>query len=411
MKSSSLQGRGFTLLEMMIASALGVIVITTGLVVGTQMQKRALFEEQTMTAQVTGRTVKDVLVADVWRAGVGMGNTPIAFAVDDERSAITVWHRADLTTGVLPAMPADVTFVQAPTAAQASDALQLYWGETNGSITLAPCVVGGGNFRNGNTFCALPEASVALVTPSGPTLAVMASGGRRMACPVNITAVAPGAPGSTSTITTDGTDQSTACIDGAAAWNPPTGLAEDVVNWMAMRLGGVAYRVNWRNNIPTLEYRPVGEANWLPLSRDVEQLTVREGLIDFNNPDNALQWFPNEGMLPVPAQAHPAISECTLAKYDTNECSLGLLEADGSAVVKPPTDLDLRKRLRQRVRQLEVTLVIRTRRSNQEAIQPGLDEEGFVRDGYSRRRFTFTVEPRNFMSVGMVRVAGAGAAP
>ncbi|NRD52868.1 prepilin-type N-terminal cleavage/methylation domain-containing protein [Corallococcus sp. AB018] len=400
MKTSSFQGRGFTLLEMMIASALGVVVITTGLVVGTQMQKRALFEEQTMTAQVTGRTVKDVLVADVWRAGVGMGNTPIAFDVDDERSAITVWHRADLT--------ADATFVQAPTAALASDALQLYWGETNGAITLASCP--GGDFRNGNTFCALPEAPTALVTPSGPTLAVMASGGRRMACPVNITAVAPGAPGSMSTITTDGADKNPACIDGAAAWSGPTGLAIDVVNWMAMRLGGVAYRVNWRNNIPTLEYRPVGEANWLPLSRDVEQLTVREGLIDFNNPDNALQWFPNEGMLPVPAQAHPAISECTLAKYDTNECSLGLLEADGSAVVKPPNDLDLRKRLRQRVRQLEVTLVIRTRRSNQEAIQPGLDEEGFVRDGYSRRRFTFTVEPRNFMSVGMVRVAGAGGA-
>lgn len=411
MKTSSLQGRGFTLLEMMIASALGVVVITTGLVVGTQMQKRALFEEQTMTAQVTGRTVKDVLVADVWRAGVGMGNTPLAFDVDDERSAITVWHRADLTAGVLPAMPADATFVQAPTAALASDALQLYWGETNGAITLASCP--GGAFRNGNTFCALPEASTALVTPSGPTLAVMASGGRRMACPVNITAVAPGppGPGSTSTITTDGADKNPACIDGAAAWNAPTGLAIDVVNWMAMRLGGVAYRVNWANNIPTLEYRPVGEAKWLALSRDVEQLTVREGLIDFNTPDNALQWFPNEGMLPVPAQAHPAISECTLTKYDTNECSLGLLEADGSAVVKPPNDLDLRKRLRQRVRQLEVTLVIRTRRSNQEAIQPGLDEEGFVRDGYSRRRFTFTVEPRNFMSVGMVRVAGAGAAP
>ncbi|MBN8469773.1 prepilin-type N-terminal cleavage/methylation domain-containing protein [Corallococcus exiguus] len=408
MKTASLHGRGFTLLEMMIASALGVVVITTGLVVGTQMQKRALFEEQTMMAQVTGRTVKDVLVSEVWRAGLGMGNTPISYGVDDERSAITVWHRADLKVGVLPDMPGDASFVPAPTAELASDALRIYWGETNGAITLASC--GTGSFRSGNNFCGVSEASTALVTPSGPTLAVMASGGTRMACPVTITAVTPGAPGATSTITTDGAPQSTTCADGASGWSVPTGTEVSPVNWMAMRLGGVAYRVNWSNNIPTLEYRPEGAPNWLVLSRDVEQLTVREGLIDFSNTHNALQWFPNDGMLPVPAQAHPAISECTLAKYDTGECSLGLREADGTLVVKPANNVDLLKRLRQRVRQLEVTLVIRTRRANQDAIQPGLDEEGFVRDGYSRRRFTFTVEPRNFMSVGMVRVAGAGGA-
>ncbi|MBN9688241.1 MULTISPECIES: PilW family protein [unclassified Corallococcus] len=408
MKTASLQGRGFTLLEMMIASAIGVIVITTGLVVGSQMQKRALFEEQTMMAQVTGRTVKDVLLADLWRAGVGMGNTPISYGVDDERSAITVWHKADLKLGILPAMPADGSFVPAPKAELASDALQLYWGETNGAITLASC--GTGSFRDGNTFCAVSEASMAMVTPSGPTLAVMASGGTRLACPVTITAVTPGAPGAQSTITIDGAAQSPDCAAASSSWSVPTGTEISPVNWMAMRLGGVAYRVNWKDNIPTLEYRPVGEPDWLVLSRDVEQLTVREGLIDFSKPDNSLQWFPNEGMLPAPAQPHPAISECTLAKYDTGECSLGLQEADGSLVVKPATNVDLLRRLRQRVRQLEVTLVIRTRRANQDAIQPGLDEEGFVQDGYSRRRFTFTVEPRNLMSVGMIRIP-AGAAP
>jgi type IV pilus assembly protein PilW len=408
MKTPSVHGRGFTLLELMIASALGIIVITTGLVVGTQMQKRALFEEQTMMAQVTGRTVKDLILHDVWRAGVGMGNTPIAFNNGDERSALMVWNKPDLTAGVLPAMPADVTFQQAPTAALASDALQIHWGETQGAITLTTCA--NTKFRSGNEFCAGPGVSTALIQPSGPTRAIMASGGARTACPVTITNVVPGAGGVKSTITIDSSKTLAAvCGDGAAGWGAPTGTSTDVVNWMAMRLGGTAYRVNWRGNIPTLEYQLVGQAGWSVLSRDVEQLTVREGVIDFANSDNRLTWFP-EKTTPAPPVPRVSISECTLAKYDTGECSLGGKEADGSLVVRPATNDELRKRLRQRVRQLEITLVIRTRRTNQDAAMGGTDEEGNVRDGYSRRRFTFTVEPRNFMTVGMVRPAVSEAA-
>ncbi|NOK16067.1 PilW family protein [Corallococcus carmarthensis] len=409
MKTASIHGRGFTLLELMIASALGIIVITTGLAVGAQMQKRALFEEQTMMAQVTGRAVKDVILNDVWRAGVGMGNTPISFSNTDERSAITVWRKPDLTAGVLPAMPADPTFVQAPTTDLASDALQIYWGETNGALTLAQCF--SGKVRDGNTFCAPPAASTALATP-GPTSAIMVSGGTRLACPVTITGVIPGSGLSTSTINIDGTPTpSTACNNTSAAWAATSSSPSDVVNWMAMRLGGVTYRVNWRNNIPTLEYQPAGQAGWSVLSRDVEQLTVREGIIDFGETDHSLEWFPSDGTLPAPPVAHPAISECTLAKFDTTACSLGSQEADGSAVVRPATNLELIKKLRQRVRQLEVTLVIRTRRANQDAVQPGVDDEGFVRDGYSRRRFTFTVEPRNFMSVGTFKLPTGGGTP
>ena len=176
MKPSSFHDRGFTLLEVMIASALGIVVLATGLVVGTQMQKRALFEEQTMMAQVTGRAVKEQLTLDLARAGAGMGNTPLSFA-DGERSAITVWSRPDLTAGVPnSSMVADPTFVPAPTAALVSDAIEIYWGDTGGMVTLNLCS-GSNSFRKTATeFCTAPNPTLTMSS----TPAILVSGGLKL---------------------------------------------------------------------------------------------------------------------------------------------------------------------------------------------------------------------------------------
>ncbi len=421
MRHSQFHGRGFTLLEVMIASALGVMVLTTGLVVGAQMQKRAIFEEQTMTAQVTGRAVKEMLTLDISRAGAGMGNAPISFLTGgdtDERSAITVWHQPDLKTGANTPFGADANFEPPPAGFPASDAIQFYWGDTNGMITLAPCA--SGKVRQSKTeFCARSNASTAMVTPSGPAFAIMVSGGNRPACPVTITGIAPSAT-TTSTITVDGTLAETSkCEDIGSAdtiWTPKSG--SDVVNWLALRLSGAAYRVNWKGGIPTLEYLAPGATTWSVLSRDVEQLTVREGVVDFDptlkgNIDEyyAVEWYPSiagEANHRNPGVPHPAISECDEAKYNLNTCKTDDLDSDGNTLPALTTfaaterKKEVIKRLRQRVRELEVTLVIRTRRINRDADMTGTDEEGQAKDGYTRRRYTFRVAARN-MTVGLQR--------
>ncbi len=405
----------------MIASALGVMVLTTGLVVGAQMQKRALFEEQTMTAQVTGRAVKEMLTLDISRAGTGMGNAPISFftgGVVDERSAITVWRQPDLTTGVGTPFGADPTFAMPPAGFPASDAIQFYWGDTNGMITLAPCA--SGKVRQSKTeFCARPNASTAMVTPSGPASAVMVSGGNRPACPVSIVGIASNAAANSIITVNGGLAESPKCEDFGTAtsiWTPKD--PSDVVNWLAMRLSGAAYRVNWKGGIPTLEYRAPGAAAWSVVSRDVEQMTVREGVVDFDkdlkgDPTRyyALEWYPSvagETNHRNPGVPHPAISDCDEAKYILKACMTDDLDSEGKDLPKltllPAADRkkEVIKRLRQRVRELEVTLVIRTRRINRDADMTGTDEEGLAKDGYTRRRYTFRVAARN-MTVGLQR--------
>ncbi|QAT82561.1 type 4 pilus biogenesis operon protein [Corallococcus coralloides] len=427
MKDARFPVRGFTLLEVMIASALGVMVLTTGLVVGAQMQKRAIFEEQTMTAQVTGRAVKEMLSLDITRAGAGMGNAPISFltgGVTDERSAITVWRQPDLKTGANTPFGEDADFEPPPAGFPASDAIQLYWGDTNGMVTLAAC--GSGKVRQSKTeFCAKPNASAAMVTPSGPTSAIMVSGGNRPACPVRITGIAPSAT-TPSTITVDGAlAESPVCEDFGSAstiWTPKSG--SDVVNWLALRLSGAAYRVNWKGGIPTLEYLAPGALTWSVLSRDVEQLTVREGVVDFDpalkgDPTRyyELEWYPSvagETNHRNPGVPHPAISECDEAKYNLDACKTDDLNESGNALpalaTYPAADRtkEVIKRLRQRVRELEVTLVVRTRRINRDADMTGTDDEGLTKDGYTRRRYTFRVAARN-MTVGLQRPADPSA--
>lgn len=403
MKPSSMHERGFTLLEVMIASSLGVVVIATGLVVGTQMQKRALFEEQTMTAQVTGRAVKEMLTMDLSRAGMGMGNTHISFKDDDVRSAITVWRKPDLKTGAGTTLGADPTFEPPPAGFPVSDALQLYWGDTNGMVTLAEC--DGTSVRdtaNTTRFCAKPQASTAMVTPTGPATAILVSGGNKLACPVSITGINPGAAGTLSSITINngGANAPSPTCNNAAQWQKAAGTVE---NWLALRLGGAAYRVNWRGGIPTLEVRAPSDANWSVLSRDVEQLTVREGVVNLGSDQNVLNWYPgvNAGV------TFPAISECDKAMYDLgNFCRTDVLSPTGAPLpavsTYPDVKAEIIRRLRQRVRELEVTLVIRTRRTNRDADMSGQDEEGLAKDGYTRRRYTFIVTARN-MTVGLSR--------
>ncbi|MCP3099037.1 prepilin-type N-terminal cleavage/methylation domain-containing protein [Myxococcus sp. K15C18031901] len=400
MKRAVHPGRGFTLLEVMIASAIGVIVLGVGLVVGMQMQRRALFEEQTMLAQVTGRAVKDLLVGDVQRAGLGVGNLPIQFGNADRRFAVQTWKEPNMLAAVGP-FPADATFALPPAGPYVnmkSDVLQLFWGDPRAMATMVSCAGASGPLRAGNDFCT-GSAPVAGLTPAaGQSIQTIiadpllgAVGCALRVTGVNAAMVPPrlvGTPGTSAGNITTG-DCSTA---GAPFWNvsfssPPTA-------WVAMRMMGAAYRVNWAGNIPTLEYLAPDSAVWVPVSRDVERIKIRAAVIDLVTPNLPYRWFPNTEA----GNVRPYIEQCT--NGGANPCTVDIPPGTPAIV----NDDDLRSRLWQRVRELEITLVIRTRRSDETTASPNpaaVDEENFPRDGFKRRTFTFRVAPRNFGSAGL----------
>jgi len=400
MKRVMKPGRGFTLLEVMIASAIGVIVLGVGLVVGTQMQRRALFEEQTMLAQVTGRAVKELLAGDIQRAGTGMGNLPIQFGNTDERFAVQTWNEPNLEDGIGP-FEADSSFKLPPAGTayedMRSDVLQLFWGDPRTLATMRACGgAGNGTLRVDNNFCTAWPPPAGLQPVDGqPVQAVIVDPqqGRR-GCTLRVNSINVNADAPHQIVGTLGTAAGAinagGCNDeGWQVQGPPA-----PTSWVTMRLVGASYRVNWADNIPTLEYRAPDSATWVAVSRDVERMKVRAAVIDLTAPNTDYRWFPDE------ANGRPrSIDQCTVGEAS---CAVNLLATEPAIA----GDADLRNRLWQRVRELEISLVIRTRRVDQTVVNKtdptALDDEGvYPQDGYKRRTFVFRVTPRNFVSAGL----------
>jgi type IV pilus assembly protein PilW len=393
MRHASSSKRGFTLIEVMIASALGIVVLGVGLVAGMQMQRRAVFEEQTMMAQVTGRAVKDLLTTDLQRAGTGMGNAPITFGNNDHRFAIQAWTEPNLNTGV-DSLAADSNFALPPSgtlyANMVSDALRLYWGDTRSIVVMRDCNGGqNGPIRTGSsdTFCTAPNPPLGMhPAPSQPdTPAILVNPVREMACHVLIHGINDNSmkmnanPGSGGNNTSNGP-----CSEpNHEMWRDDT--------WMTMRTVSAAYRVNWAGGTPALEYLPPGDSTWVLVSRNVERMKVRQAVIDLTAPNTPYRWFPDA------LENRPAIDACTVLN---NNCRVATLNGEPDA-----TNEDRRNLLRKRVRELEINLTIRTRRADRTVFDPSVavtetDEDGYPKDGFKRRTYTFRVAPRNFAAAG-----------
>jgi type IV pilus assembly protein PilW len=387
--------RGFTLLELMVSSAIAMILLAGAMTVAVQFQKRSSFEEQTMIAQLTGRAVKELLSNDLLSAGMGMGNAKVTFGDGDDRAPITVLTEPDLSVAhtlfagdssafALPPAPYDSVFK--------SDAIQLWWGDTDLSTPLGDCEIAGSSYRvrppgASESFCTAPEPNPALADEE----AIVANPKFRFGCHIDIHGVNASSrrinanPGRNGSSVGSGP-----CGDpGHSAWRER--------GWQVMATAGASYRVNWATGSPVLEYDPPDppEVNWVPLSRDVERLKVRQAVVDLDNPLGPRRWFPDPA-----AGRHKGIDQCTLADTAVG----GPCEMPGLNPA-PTTDAELRLALQQRVRELEVTLVIRSQRADQAQIKPGflpLDEDGFPQDGFKRRTFTFHLHPRNFSYAGLM---------
>lgn len=381
--------RGFTLLEAMLASALGIVVLAGAVGVAAQLQRRSVFEEQVMQAQVSGRAVKDIMAADIARAGAGMRNARLMFdSTNALRLGLNVLNEPDLSSAQPAGAPifhpdSNRPFAMPPAPYLPSDALQLWWGDVDSMVMLGGCGGGTGNkVTQGNS---LNVCSPATAYPPGffDGQLMLLNPTTRVGCHV----VPQGQTGQGFNANpgrgTAGGPTTGACSNGNdAIWSQP--------GWMAMRTRGAAWRVNWAGGEPVLEYDPpeTPVVDWTEVSREVERLKIRQGIR--TAPTNPLRWYPDDTVVP----ARPAISDCTLAQLQPG----GVCEV--TWMVPPLTDLvDLRAALQAQVQEVEVTLTLRTRRQDQEMNLVDLPDQGdgWPNDGYKRRVYTFRVVPRNFL--------------
>ncbi len=372
--------KGFSLLELLLASALALVVLAGGVGVATGLQRRSQLEQEVMSAQVAGRALKEVLASELAGAGAGMKNAQLTFSgLLDQRLALNVLHEPNLASAAGSLFPADSSFALPPAPYLASDALQLWWSDLDTLLQLTGCF--------GESVIQPGGVGACTRTPVNPSWSgvpvMLVNPDLGAGCSVTAHAInawgftfqpGMGNAGATSGLCTTLTD---------AAWTR--------AGWRAMRVVGSAWRVNWASGEPVLEYdRPeTPPGDWTAVSRAVERMKVRQAVVDPST--GVRRWFPD----PETGRTR-ALSQCTLLQMGAGgECAVPWL------VTLPTTDDALRAELGRQVQELEVTLTLRTRHSASELRVEGAPpdaDEGFPQDGFKRRTFTFRVTPRNFLA-------------
>jgi type IV pilus assembly protein PilW len=409
---------GLTLLEVVVASGLSLVVLAGGLTVGVHMQRRALHEEQVMLAQVTARAVKELVSTELMRAGMGTGNSAIALRDGVERFPLEVRTGADAAAVEALFEESSSDFSPAPSSGpyqgMSSDALLMTWGDA-ATLTLLDDCNRNGAYRvlkqNDKTFCLNPVVAPALMEqvegrPGEWPPAVVVHPGLQRGCSVELkrfTVDPDRTPTGTYEFMVEPGKKGSPLRNGQCADRRPP-HEEDMWSrpgWLVMHMASSGYRVNWKSGQPVLEYRDMEQQQWQGVSRDVEQLKVRMAVWDPAppRPEDNPYWFPD------PRQGRPGLDQCT---RDISACMLPSLLPPAPALA---SDAELRAWLQRRVRELEITLVVRTPRPRRELMVPGAppDAEGQPQDGYQRMTLTFRINPRNFAYSGGAALGGTPA--
>ncbi|QSQ20230.1 prepilin-type N-terminal cleavage/methylation domain-containing protein [Pyxidicoccus parkwayensis] len=382
--------RGFTLIEVLIASAISLVVLGVAVVVGAQLQRRGYMEERTVETQNAARAARDLMAAGVQRAGAGAGTLPLAVGtkgagVADLRYA--VWPVSDLAAagaGVPAGQYAGLT----------SNGLELWETDPGKMVPLAVCN-GTGAPWVGTKLCTgvAPPAELdgrvaALVAPEPPARATVCLG---VISNLDTTKSPPGDNdyGLTWTPGLPGNPLPAGhpCASYPAATANTLWAATDIY---LMPLTARSYRVNWTGGSqPALEMDPdgfAGNQGFTVVSRDIEQLRVRMGVV---NPEDAgMLYFPNT------APNRPGLDQCThaaCAGFVTWDAGVALAgdEGPGSA----------RDELLKQVRMVELDITARSQRLDttaQTSADGGVDRDGNLQDGYKRRHTVIRLAPRNF---------------
>jgi type IV pilus assembly protein PilW len=390
-----MRARGFTLMEAMLASSLGLVVLAGTLTVGVQLQRKAIFERQTSMVQGGTQAMADLLGPLVQRAGEGMGNARISLGGTASAYAVQATTRDAFAGFPGFSLPPDAY------ADRASDSLQIRWADPTALVRLTACNLSGadggtGAFsRDGQGVCTVSLASafdagtpVYFVNPDlSEACSHLTSGPANTGTP-NVHA--PYLP-TQAYPTASEPPAGDGCAMGGALWATP--------GTVVMPSGGATFRVNWASGAPVLEWTqrapPLPGDTWTELSRDVEQMTVAFGVRDLT-PDagNPLSWYPaaDGGTL--------AVDKCAGVLSPTTSCPVP------GGMGPPALDPTVADALMRRARAVEIRLVARAaRRDSSGEMDPDgggytLDPEGNPEDGFTRRTLVMTVAPRNFQIAG-----------
>ncbi|HET9158676.1 MAG TPA: hypothetical protein VFN91_18520 [Myxococcaceae bacterium] len=383
--------RGFTLMETLVASAMGLLVLTATLTVGLQLQRKAIFEQQRSLVQGGTQAVTEFFGPMLQRAGEGMGNARINLGGASFAYAIQV------TTGDTFSGFPDFAAPPQIYADRISDSLQLRWADPTAVVPLASCLMSGadggtGGFsREGGGLCTVTQASLAsgtpvfVVNPDLPEACSQIVTGPSSSGTPGIHA--PTLPATPYPSSTDAPAGDPCSIKGSLYATQRTVL---------MAAGGVTFRVNWAGGSPVLEYTqrapPLPGDSWIEVSRDVEQMTVALGVRDLTADAGVpLTWFPADG--------RGSIDQC-VGMSPGGSCTVpgGM----GSPALDPTTW----DALMRRVRAVEVRLIARSsRRERTGTMGPdgtsfARDEDGNPDDGFVRRTLVLTLAPRNYQLAG-----------
>lgn len=384
--------RGFTLMETLVASAMGLLVLTATLTVGVQLQRKALFEQQSSLIQGGTQAVTEFFGPMLQRAGEGMGNARINLGGTSFAYAIQV-TTADPFTGFSNFSPPPAVY-----ADRIPDSLQLRWGDATSVIPLASCQLSGadggtGGFsREGAGLCTTTQAAIDAGTP-----VFVVNPDLPEACSQIVTGLsgagtpgvhAPTLPATPYPNTTDAPAGDPCAMAGSLFATQRT---------VVMPAGGVTFRVNWAGGSPVLEYTqrapPLAADTWTEVSRDVEQMTVAFGVRDLTTDAGVpLTWFPAAG-------GGVSIDQC-IGMSPGGSCTVP------GGMGPPALDPTAWDALMRRVRAVEVRLVARSTRRERMGVM-GPDGGSFVRDefgnpddGYVRRTLVLTLAPRNYQLAG-----------
>jgi type IV pilus assembly protein PilW len=386
----------------MVAATMGLVVIAAVLATGLQLQKQGYTEERRMRAQTTSRAAADMMSLDLQGAGVGIGSSHVNLGGTVVTSAISVVTGNPFTADATFALPA------APYAPATSDSLTILSGRAAEIVPMGCCGGGGAScsscqFRTTSSGEACATLNLA-ASFDGQTIAFV-NPESSVACLHTVTSVA-----ADKFITTPGRSNV----------SPPAGdpCEESEKFWCtagtyAIPIDTVVYRINWQPRAAGLPQRPrfqrdpdgPGPAPFEDILLDVEQMTVRLGVTDFTTGN--LTFYPSGAL--------PPLDKCTDAL-----CPLvgGVITGPGIPAGNPTTlppdvvaggglsnDQARIRQLERRIRVVEVTLLTRSPSVDRSMIEVSgagfaMDPEGLPRDGYSRRRWTFEVAPRNFRLAG-----------
>ncbi|MBJ6761370.1 prepilin-type N-terminal cleavage/methylation domain-containing protein [Myxococcaceae bacterium JPH2] len=408
--SHRLHSRGFSLIELLIASAIAIALISAAISVGLQLQRRGVLEERTMETQNAARAARDLFAFGVQRAGAGAGSSPLAIgntpaSRPDLRYPVWVTTQADFATDPSFALPSG------PYQDLRSDVLRIWETDPGNMLRLVACQ--SGTFAwTGGRLCTqtrppegLKNLLVAVVAPHG------AGGKRPIACVGMLGSTfdqtinppldseysvdfSPGVPGLPALASTHecGAPPVASGVDGGGGvplqlWDAP--------DLYVMPITARDFRVNWKGGAPALEMDSDGfipDSGFTVVSRDIERLQVFLGVVPTDNSDAGVLLFPDA------VAGRPALDTCTFSS-----CSPFITWDAGTLVSADEGPDTPRDKLMQRVRLVELRITARSERLDRLAdlaTDGGLDDDGNIQDGYKRRHSVIRLSPRNFGYAG-----------